>query len=195
MASFENDKNNTLKQNRSGISGIERRNKLDDQQTVFLFQNIVAHFFKLIRGERSIFFKNLPITPAQYDVLQCLYKKSLSLAQLSDELLLDSSTLVGIVVKLESKELIKKKVNPHDRRKNILTITDKGKIMFDRIPAFTSKTIERMFELMKTSEKTEINKSLKKIVKILEQTHGVSDLYASNADYLKKKDRLNPAMS
>jgi DNA-binding MarR family transcriptional regulator len=168
---------------------------LEDQQTIFLFQNIVTHFYKQIRGERCIFFKSFPITPAQYDVLQCLNEKSLSLSQLSDELLLDSSTLVGIVFKLESKEWVKKKVNPRDRRKNILTITEKGKMILDRIPPFTSKVIENMFEQMKSGERAEVDKTLKKIVKILEKSYTFTDSSLSNMEHLKKKGGLHPAMS
>lgn len=68
------------------------------------------------------------VTPGQYAVLKCLWDGDGKTAkQLADMLYLDGSTMTGILDRIESKGLIKKQVDPKDRRAIRVTLTSSGR--------------------------------------------------------------------
>ncbi len=148
---------------------MERRNILDQNKNVANLQTLITYLSKAIRDERKLFFKRYPVTPTQYDVLMCLRKKNMTISALSDEVLLDSSTLVGIVDRLERKGWILKKVSPKDRRKNIITITPKGKNVVDVIPPFVSVTLTKLLTSLNLEEQKQLQKILDKIKRSLNE--------------------------
>ena len=67
------------------------------------------------------------VTPGQYSVLKCLWKDNgQTVKQLAEHLYLDSSTVTGILDRMEQKGLIKKKADPKDRRALQVLLTEKG---------------------------------------------------------------------
>jgi DNA-binding MarR family transcriptional regulator len=54
---------------------------------------------------------------------------------LADALMCDASNVTGIVDKLESRGLIARKADEHDRRIKMLAVTDKGRILRERLSA------------------------------------------------------------
>jgi DNA-binding MarR family transcriptional regulator len=146
----------------------ERRKALDNKETTAFLQNLVPHLYKLLRAERTEFFKTYSLTPTQYDVLFYLSRENLNLSALSDLVSLDSSTLVGIIDRLEKGLLIKKKVSPWDRRKNILSITDQGRILLSSIPYFISPGLRTVVEGLEPKEREELSRILNKIVENFE---------------------------
>lgn len=140
---------------------------MNDRDSAAALQILIPHFYKLLRSERSEFFKLYDLSPTQYDVLACLDEENMNLSTLSDTLLLDSSTLVGIVDKLKKNGLIIKKVNPRDRRKNILSVTRKGREVLKSIPPFVSPTLQVVLSDLDEKEKREFIRVIEKIVKQL----------------------------
>lgn len=68
------------------------------------------------------------ITPGQYGVLQCLWNENgLTAKQLAERLFLDSSTITGILDRLENKGLITREQDSRDRRAICVLVTEKGK--------------------------------------------------------------------
>ncbi|WP_061212705.1 MarR family winged helix-turn-helix transcriptional regulator [Syntrophomonas wolfei] len=67
------------------------------------------------------------VTPGQYSVLKCLWKDNgQTVKQLAEHLYLDSSTVTGILDRMEQKGMIKKKADPKDRRALQVLLTEKG---------------------------------------------------------------------
>ena len=92
--------------------------------------------FLLTNAQNSVFtyFKRelacLDVTPIQYATLKCLWEEDGQMpSQLAETLNLDSSTVTGILGRLEDKELINRSFRMDDRRKVIVHLTDAGKAL------------------------------------------------------------------
>lgn len=142
---------------------------MNNKEITAFLQNLVPHLFKLLRAERTEFFKAYSLTPTQYDVLFYLNKENLNLSALSDLVSLDSSTLVSIIDRLEKGQLLKKKVSPWDRRKNIISITEQGKALLSSIPYFVSPGLRTVVDALEPKEREELSRILNKIVKNFEE--------------------------
>ncbi len=67
------------------------------------------------------------ITPGQYGVLRCLWDQNgLTAKQLAERLCLDSSTITGILDRMENKGLINRYHDVRDRRALCVMITNAG---------------------------------------------------------------------
>lgn len=86
-------------------------------------QNAVLSYFK-----QSL--KPYNITPIQYALLKCLWDKDgLTPSQLANLLSLDSSTITGILDRVENKGYVKRTYSPYDRRSITIYLTPEGKAL------------------------------------------------------------------
>lgn len=68
------------------------------------------------------------ITPGQYAVLQCLWDEDgQTPGHLSERLLLDSSSMTGVLDRIEQKGLIERRAIPSDRRAVQVVLTEQGR--------------------------------------------------------------------
>ena len=83
-------------------------------------QNAVHNYFK-----RQL--QDYEITPSQYALLHCLYvQDGLTPSQLAQALRLDTSSITGILGRLEKKGLIARESVEHDARCKRIVLTDKA---------------------------------------------------------------------
>ncbi len=67
------------------------------------------------------------ITPSQYGVLSCLWTKEYATPkQISEILCLETSTISGVLDRMQKKGLIERFVNKEDRREVRIVATEKG---------------------------------------------------------------------
>ncbi len=92
--------------------------------------------FLLTNAQNTVFtyFKHelhdLDVTPIQYATLKCLWEQDGQMpSQLAETLCLDSSTVTGILSRLEDKHLLTRDFSTEDRRKVIVHLTDEGKAL------------------------------------------------------------------
>ena len=142
---------------------------MNNTQTAAVLQTIIPHFHKLLKNERNLFFKSFKITPTQYDVLSSLQHKSLNLSALSDLVGLDSSTLVGIVDRLEKRGLLNKRVSPADRRKNIISVTEKGRKALQAVPVFISPSIRAVLDEIDPADRENLARILNGLLGRMEE--------------------------
>lgn len=71
------------------------------------------------------------ITPSQYGVLNCLWMNDGTCLprQIAELLCLETSTVSGILDRMQKKELIDRIINPENRREILVTITEKGEVL------------------------------------------------------------------
>ncbi|MDD2619130.1 MAG: MarR family transcriptional regulator [Syntrophomonadaceae bacterium] len=70
----------------------------------------------------------LGVTPGQYGVLKCLWDENgQTVKQIAERLYLDSSTVTGILDRMENRGMIEKKSDPKDRRALQVLLTKKGR--------------------------------------------------------------------
>ena len=92
----------------------------------FLLTNAQNTVFTYFKRELAC----LDVTPIQYATLKCLWEEDGQMpSQLAETLNLDSSTVTGILGRLEDKELINRSFRMDDRRKVIVHLTDAGKAL------------------------------------------------------------------
>ena len=92
--------------------------------------------FLLTNAQNTVFtyFKHelhgLDVTPIQYATLKCLWEQDGQMpSQLAETLCLDSSTVTGILSRLEDKHLLTRDFSTEDRRKVIVHLTGEGKAL------------------------------------------------------------------
>jgi len=109
-------------------------------------------------------FQEFGVTEQQWRVLRVLWEqKHLTSAQISILTLLPSPSLVGILDRLEKKELVKRLRSSSDRREINITITDKGRELQSEVLPKVKKIQDQIKVILTDCEWRELNKSLEKI--------------------------------
>ncbi len=90
----------------------------------FILTKAQRHVNQLFKAELAGF----GVTPGQYAVLKCLWDENAQTARkIAERLVLDSSTITGILDRMEQKGLIEKHSDPKDRRALQVVLTKAGK--------------------------------------------------------------------
>lgn len=83
-------------------------------------QNAVNQYFKTRLAPHGV-------TPGQYGILKCLWDENgLTVKQIAERMYLDSSTITGLLDRMEQKGLIKRGPDPSDRRALSVVLTAEG---------------------------------------------------------------------
>lgn len=70
------------------------------------------------------------ITPSQYGVLSCLWQRGVAAPkQIAEILCLETSTISGVLDRMQKKDLIHRVTNKEDRREIKVVITEKGRAL------------------------------------------------------------------
>lgn len=112
-----------------------------------LHQLAVAHF--TVRMDR------IGLTPLQWAALVAtLQRPGLDQSTLSREIRIDTSTIAGVLDRLENRGLIQRKPSPDDRRLRLLYVTDEGRALLDEATEAVLGTQEWLMEPLSAQERT-----------------------------------------
>ncbi|HBK52945.1 MAG TPA: MarR family transcriptional regulator [Syntrophomonas wolfei] len=104
------------------------------------------------------------VTPGQYSVLKCLWKDNgQTVKQLAEHLYLDSSTVTGILDRMEQKGLIKKKADPKDRRALQVLLTEKGQALEEPLSQAILNANKKAVQQMNDKEYESLKELLHKL--------------------------------
>ena len=105
------------------------------------------------------------LTPVQYAALQTVANApGLDQRTLARAIGLDTSTIGGVVDRLEARNLLVRKASPDDRRVRLLSLTDAGQaLVADAVPAML-RAQERMLEPLPKRERAEFLRMLRVLV-------------------------------
>lgn len=81
------------------------------------------------------------ISSLQHGILRMLQFDTLTISEISQRMGLDPSTLVRAVDALERKDLARRGSDPHDRRRNPITITEKGMNLVTTVPVIAGEDL------------------------------------------------------
>ena len=96
-------------------------------------QNTVNQYFKTCLAPHGV-------TPGQYGILKCLWDENgLTVKQIAERMYLDSSTITGLLDRMEQKVLSKQCPDPSDRRALSVVLTPEG----ERLEGPVSEAIAR----------------------------------------------------
>jgi DNA-binding MarR family transcriptional regulator len=104
------------------------------------------------------------ITPAQFRALRVLRRYGvMRLSELSDWLHIAARSTTEVIDALESRDLVGRRSDPHDRRATLVDLTDRGVGVLEAIRATRGAEAERAFGQLTPAERADLARILRKI--------------------------------
>lgn len=112
------------------------------------------------------FFSKFDLTDVQFNILMILKdhgEEGLSQQELSEQLVVTKSNVVGLVDRLEKAGYVKRTSHPSDRRYNQIVLAPKGAKLEQRVEQSYFKEVDRMMNVLSGVEKKSLIHSMEKI--------------------------------
>ena len=104
------------------------------------------------------------LTPVQYGVLDCIWKENAtSPKQIAELLMLENSTVSGVLERMEKKMLIIRNISKEDRRYIQVELTDKGRDLEKNVVAVVKAFNQEVFSTMSAKEEEALKELLRKL--------------------------------
>ncbi|MDO4287832.1 MAG: MarR family transcriptional regulator [Eubacterium sp.] len=105
------------------------------------------------------------VTPSQYGVLNCLWKEDgyLTPKQIADTLCLETSTISGVLDRMQKKGLIDRNINLEDRREVQVTITETGRALEEPVLKVIEDVNARAMKIFSDAESESFKENLRRI--------------------------------
>lgn len=105
------------------------------------------------------------LTPVQFGALQAVRRSpGVDQRTLAANIGLDTSTMGGVIDRLEARGLVRRNPSPTDRRVRLLTPTDEGIALLDQVYPAMLRAQERMLEPLPVAERGEFMRMLRVLV-------------------------------
>ena len=118
------------------------------------------------------FFAQFGTTDIQFNILMLLKNGSsegLSQQELSEQMVVTKSNIVGLIDRMEKQDLVKRKAHPTDRRFNQIVITQKGKKLLEKVEPHYYQEVDRMMVALNLSEKKILMEATAKVREYLKE--------------------------
>ncbi len=123
-------------------------------------QNVVFKYFAQELSEYGV-------TPAQYGVLNCLWQYGdLSPSKIRELLILEASSVSGILDRMQKNDLIDRQIDPNNRRAIIVSPTEKSMGVKEGVEAVVQNMNSKYLEPFSEEERKVLKKALLKIIEI-----------------------------
>ena len=111
------------------------------------------------------------ITPVQYAALNKVsVSPGIDQRSLATAIGFDTSTIGGVIDRLEARELVKRKPSPTDKRQRLLSLTLKGKKLLAQVEPLVARAQDRMLAPLPKNERALFMKMLRQLV-LTNNTH------------------------
>jgi MarR family transcriptional regulator, lower aerobic nicotinate degradation pathway regulator len=105
------------------------------------------------------------ITPVQYAALHTVGRTpGIDQRTLAGAIGFDTSTIAGVIDRLETRGLVLRNASPEDRRVRLLTLMDAGQALLDEVVPGMLRAQERMLEPLPKAERAEFMRMLRVLV-------------------------------
>lgn len=105
------------------------------------------------------------ITPAQYGVLNCLWQYGdLSPSRIREILILEASSISGILDRMQKSDLIERRIDPNNRRAIIVSPTKKAMSLKDDVEVIVDDMNEKFLSPFTTKEQELLKKRYVKLL-------------------------------
>jgi DNA-binding MarR family transcriptional regulator len=139
----------------------------EDTQTR-AFRGLVRTF-GLLERVMEPFFARFGISGPQWSVLVNLHRAELEglvglrLCDIGQRMLVRPPTVTGVVDRLERAGLVTRNGAPDDLRAKIVSLTDKGRAVVDKVQAVRTKQIDSVMGVLDAAEMADLDKLLNKL--------------------------------
>jgi DNA-binding MarR family transcriptional regulator len=104
------------------------------------------------------------LTVSQFAVLEILYHKgNLRVCEIINKILATGGNMTVVIDNLAKDELVKRCIDPSDRRVNLISITEKGRELINNIFPNHLENINEIFSVLTIEEKENLIGILKKL--------------------------------
>lgn len=104
------------------------------------------------------------LTVSQFAVLELLYHKGdLRISEIIDKILSTGGNMTVVIDNLVKENLVKRCVDPKDRRVNLISITEEGRNLISEIFPKHLENINEIFSVLTSEEKKNLISLLKKL--------------------------------
>ena len=100
-------------------------------------------------------------------LLAVVEKESITATEIANQISLDASTIIGIVDRLESKELLQRHRDKNDRRFIHIVPTEKGRELAEKMPYPLKRPLNTALGKMSESEQKRITEALESLVQYM----------------------------
>jgi len=107
---------------------------------IFIYSALLLKLFNQSVDER-LQSLGVPMSSLQLSILRMLEHETLTVSTISERLGMDPSTIVRTVDALERKGLAARGVDPHDRRRNPIEISQEGMALIRKVPVVTESDL------------------------------------------------------
>jgi DNA-binding MarR family transcriptional regulator len=113
--------------------------------------------------------KNYDLSVPQLLCLQCLYENGkMSMSEIAENILVNVSTVTGIVDRLEQKDfLVRRRVSP-DRRVITIALTEKGRSLAENSPPAVHHKIVQAVKMLSQHEREEIFQAVDSLSRLVD---------------------------
>ena len=141
-----------------------------------------------------VFFDQWDISPSQFNVLNLLDSEpaGLSQTQLSLQLITHRSNVTGLIDRLETRGLVKRKDVAADRRAYRVILTDKGKTLLEGILPDYHRAAESIWEGLSTQRLSELVLDLQRALKNVESIAALSRRRSRDSGRRDPKEEHGP---
>jgi len=109
------------------------------------------------------------ISIPQLFVLTCLYDENgITLKEIGNRTLIDSSSMTVLVDKLENDKLVERQLDPEDRRAIRVYITDKGKAIAEELVKIGIRFNSELYDMLGEGNQKEFTHGIKNLLNGLE---------------------------
>jgi MarR family 2-MHQ and catechol resistance regulon transcriptional repressor len=124
----------------------------------------LARAYQAFEAYSSAHVRTLGLTPSQFDIVATLGNTAgMSFKELGEKTLITKGTLTGVVDRLQARNLVRRIASPSDRRSQIVRLTRKGEILFDRVfPAHVSH-VDQAFTGLSQAELDAMESALRRL--------------------------------
>ena len=110
------------------------------------------------------------LTPVQYAALQAVANQSPGGPAIDQRTLarligFDTSTIAGVIDRLEARGLLRRQATPADRRVRLLVLTEEGRAMLGKVVPGMQRAQERMLAPLPPAERAEFMRMLRTLVR------------------------------
>ena len=142
--------------------GLEGRVVKDDHQSLKVWLRLLSCSTQIETTIRKRLRQEAGITLARFDFMAQLHRHpdGLTMSVLSKYLMVTGGNVTGLADELEKEKLVERIVEPHDRRSSRVTMTKKGRRLFDKLAATHESWIVGMFAGMTSGDIRQLHELL-----------------------------------
>ena len=154
--------NNTQLEN---IVDLNLESKAQSKKIIFALRKIMQHMDNHSRRLNKHYGFTVPQILSLYEIYE---KKSMTISDLSKNIYLSTSTLVGVIDRLENKGFVQRTRNTHDRRNIFISITEKGNDFVCSSPYLLFNRLDDNLKKLNEEARVALDHSLDVFINILE---------------------------